>query len=329
MWTPGTGVAQESDLGDLLFTDWSQFVLVAQDGTIDFSLPASELNPDVPACNSSSGACLTLTLFQAFYSTVTDETNVSAQGSFTGLSVAGVQTSGTFGITFRPHPLSDFIINATPGAFAISTRDLGNSRFLTIDAEDDFQARDSSNNRIVDDIAVTVEHRITQSTESNDTVLSSHAHVTLLGTNASNEIVKGAEIIVAMGRPTVAEDARHIIFSEQVLRQAIARKTPPHRYQLKFRKINNVPVSLVLNPDDTASRRGSLHRHGRPRLRNVKHGFLFFSHTAFSLLTSKTLGTKATATTSSYSCASSVRKVRKSSSSNPLSSMLALIVMVI
>ena len=248
LWTPGTGVAQESDLGDLLFTDWSQFVLVAQDGTIDFSLPASELNPDVPACNSSSGACLTLTLFQAFYSTVTDETNVSAQGSFTGLSVAGVQTSGTFGITFRPHPLSDFIINATPGAFAISTRDLGNSRFLTLDAEDDFQARDSSNNRIVDDIAVTVEHRITQSTESNDTVLSSHAHVTLLGTNASNEIVKGAEIIVAMGRPNIAEDDGTSFFLTGLSPGIKENTTTP--IQLKFRKINNVPVSLVLNPDE-------------------------------------------------------------------------------
>jgi hypothetical protein len=247
-WTSGTGVAQESDLGDLLFTDWNQFILVAQDGTIDFSLPASELNPDVPACNSSTGACLTLTLAQAFYSTITDETNVSVQGSFTGLSVAGVQTSGTFGITFRPHPLSDFIANATPGTFALSTRDLGNSRFLTLDAEDDFQARDSSNNRIVDDIAVTVEHRITQSTEPNDGVLSSHAHVSLLGTDASNEVVPGAEIIIAMGRPTVSEDDGTSFFLSSLSPDIEENTTTP--ISLKFRKINNVPVSLVLNPDE-------------------------------------------------------------------------------
>lgn len=250
--------------------------------------------------------------------------NISAQGSFTGLTVAGAQTSGTFGITFRPHPIADFITNATPGAFAISTRDLGDSRFLTLDAEDDFQARDTDNNRIVDNIAVTVEHRLNRSTAGDGTVVTSHAHVNLLGTNASNEIVAGTGIIVEIGQPGVSADNSSFFLSS--LTPTIEENTTTP-ISLKFRKINNVPISLVLNPNERP-RDGDLFTvTNDPDCATANTDSCFFSHRV-SLLISKILGTKVTKMNSSYSYVFSARKVGKSSSSGPLSSMLVLRVVI-
>ena len=94
---------------------------------------------------------------------------------------------------------------------------------------------------------MTVEHRLNRSTAGDGTVVTSHAHVNLLGTNASNEIVAGTGIIVEIGQPGVSADNSSFFLSS--LTPTIEENTTTP-ISLKFRKINNVPVSLVLNPNE-------------------------------------------------------------------------------
>jgi hypothetical protein len=103
--------------------------------------------------------------------------------------------------------------------------------------------------------------------------------VNLLGTDASNEVVPGAEIIIAMGRPNISEDDGTSFFLSSLEPTIKENTTTP--ISLKFRKINNVPVSLVLNPNERP-RDGDLFTvTNDPDCATANTGLLFFSHTAF------------------------------------------------
>ena len=188
-------------LNPALFSDWTDFFVIAQDGNFTWDRDTSSFNS---VCDSSSGACLKLDSFFLSYSTNTDNVSLAAIGSFTGLIVSGAETTGTFNVNFSNHNIDKFVQASTPGTFSfISGASLAGS--ITADADDSINIFDSGGSLITSDVTLTVSAGFNQALRDGfDTVTS--AQLRLDGSSGLGASVSGVEIFAEIGRPTVTGD---------------------------------------------------------------------------------------------------------------------------
>jgi hypothetical protein len=74
--------------------------------------------------------------FFVSFNTNTRSTTLQSTGTFTNVPVAGIDTSGTYSVTFSDRAATDFVNIQNPSTFAFSTSDLGANNVLLPDSDD-------------------------------------------------------------------------------------------------------------------------------------------------------------------------------------------------
>lgn len=198
---PTVQLVSAENLNPLLFSDWADWFVIAQDGNFTWLKDTSALSS---VCNASSGACLKLDQILYTYNTNTDRVSISVDGSFTGISVVGTQKNGSFSADFTNHDLDKFVQNSDPGTIAFTTGS-ASTGFATADADDTITILDASGNNIEDGVTLTVATSFNQTSRDGFNTLT-YASLGLNGTNASNNLVVGTDLFVEIGRPGVSGD---------------------------------------------------------------------------------------------------------------------------
>ncbi len=190
-----------ASLNPALFTDWTDFFVIAQDGNFTWDRDTSSLDS---VCDSSSGACLKLDSFFLSYSTNTDNVNVAAVGSFTGLVVSGAETTGTFNVNFSNHNIDTFVQASTPGTFSFTSgASLAGS--VTPDADDTVNIFNSAGTLINSNVTLTVSAGFNQALRDGFNTVTS-AQLRLDGTSGLGASVSGVQLFAEIGRPAVTGD---------------------------------------------------------------------------------------------------------------------------
>ncbi len=190
-----------ASLNPALFTDWTDFFVIAQDGNFTWDRDTSSFSS---VCDGSSGACLKLDSFFLSYSTNTDSVSLAAGGSFTGLVVSGTETNGTFNVNFSNHNIDKFVQASTPGTFSFTSgASLAGS--VTPDADDSINIFDSEGSLITSNVTLNVAAGFNQALrEGFDTITS--ARLRLDGSSGLGVSVSGVELFAEIGRPAVTGD---------------------------------------------------------------------------------------------------------------------------
>jgi len=190
-----------ASLNPALFTDWTDFFVIAQDGNFTWDKDTSSFSS---VCDSSSGACLKLDSFFLSYSTNTDDVSLAAIGSFTGLVVSGAETTGTFNVNFSNHNIDKFVQASSPGTFSFTSgASLAGS--VTPDADDSINIFSSSGTAIASNVTLTVTAGFNQALRDGFNTVTS-AHLRLDGTSGLGVSVSGVELFAEIGRPVVTGD---------------------------------------------------------------------------------------------------------------------------
>ncbi|MDC3409247.1 hypothetical protein OAY00_05810, partial [Burkholderiales bacterium] len=199
-----------SDVGDLILTDWTQFFVLTQDGILTWDVSGTF----PPVCDGSTGTCITFSAVTWTYSTTTDLVSLTSNGSFTGLSVKGTSTNGTFSVAYTDKPLEFFVTNTEPGTFRAANRDFGDTRFITPDSDDTVTIVDSSNNSISDDVVLAASFtnnlpvdKVQTDDSGRPIILTTVLSLGLQGTDSSNGLIPGVDVLAELGRPTITGDS--------------------------------------------------------------------------------------------------------------------------
>ncbi len=190
-----------ASLNPALFTDWTDFFVIAQDGNFTWDRDTSSLDS---VCDSSSGACLKLDSFFLSYSTNTDNVNLAAVGSFTGLTVSGAETTGTFNVNFSNHNIDKFVQASTPGTFSFTSgASLAGS--VTADADDTINIFNTEGALISSNVTLTIAAGFNQALRDGFNTVTS-AQLRLDGSSGLGASVSGVELFAEIGRPAVTGD---------------------------------------------------------------------------------------------------------------------------
>jgi hypothetical protein len=110
---------------------WEAYFAASGDGILTW-------DPDLSAISQicSGSQCLDVNRFFVSFNTNTRSTTLQSTGTFTNVPVSGIDTSGTYSVTFSDRVASDFVNIQNPSTFAFSTRDLGANNVLLPDSDD-------------------------------------------------------------------------------------------------------------------------------------------------------------------------------------------------
>jgi hypothetical protein len=110
---------------------WEAYFAASGDGILTW-------DPDLSALSRicSGSQCLDVNRFFVSFNTNTRSTTLQSTGTFTNVPVAGIDTSGTYSVTFSDRAATDFVNIQNPSTFAFSTSDLGANNVLLPDSDD-------------------------------------------------------------------------------------------------------------------------------------------------------------------------------------------------
>jgi hypothetical protein len=250
-----------SDVGDLILTDWTQFFVLTQDGILTWDVSGTF----TPVCDGSTGTCITFSAVTWTYSTTTDLVSLTSNGSFTGLSVKGTSTNGTFSVAYTDKPLEFFVTNTEPGTFRAANRDFGDTRFITPDSDDTVTIVDSSNNSISDDVVLAASFtnnlpvdKVQTDDSGRPIILTTVLSLGLQGTDSSNGLIPGVDVLAELGRPTITGDSNtppFLVDGEGAVGNTRVRTIPENSLapiELNFRDFEQNSIRLKFKSQDTS-----------------------------------------------------------------------------
>ncbi|MCH1425162.1 MAG: cadherin repeat domain-containing protein [Burkholderiales bacterium] len=199
------------------------------------------------------------------YSTTTDLVSLTSNGSFTGLSVKGTSTNGTFSVAYTDKPLEFFVTNSEPGTFRAANRDFGDARFITPDSDDTVTIVDSSNTSISDDVVLAASftnnlpvNKVQTDDSGAPIVLTTILSLGLQGTDSSSGLVPGVDVIAELGRPTITGDSNtppFFVDGEGALENTRVRTISENSLtpiELNFRDFEENAITLQFKNQDTS-----------------------------------------------------------------------------